>query len=93
MDNPSPPNPVPKEVENLTYELFLLRRMIQQLPGKTGELILAQYDKVVAAVTERDRIFREKTVSLVEDAILEVKLQQFDLEVTRRERDELKDQR
>ncbi len=85
-------NQTPKEVENLTYELFILRRMLQQLPGKTGELILQQYDKVIGAINERDRAFHDKVSVLVDDAILEVKLQQFDLEVTRRERDEFKDQ-
>jgi hypothetical protein len=93
MESPSPQKlPVPKEVEQLTYELFVLRRMLQQLPGKTGELMLIQYDKVIAAMNERDRVFREKVTGLVDDAILEVKLQEFDLEATRRERDELRDQ-
>ncbi len=91
MENQKPTK-IPKEVEQLNYEFFILRRMIQQLPGKTGELILTQYDKVVAAISERDRVFRDKISCLVDDAILEIKFQEFDLEATRRERDQLKDQ-
>lgn len=87
MSNPL----LPPEVEALTYEFFVLRRMIQQLPGKTGELLNRQFDKVLVALNERDVKFRQKVAGLVEDAILEVKLQEFDLEATRRERDELKD--
>ncbi len=93
MDEQVPQKPqTPKEVEQVVYELFVLRRMLGQLPGKTGEILLHQYDKVVLAFNERDRVFRERTMSLVEDAILEVKFQEFDLEATRRERDELRDQ-
>lgn len=83
--------PLPPEVEELTYQFFVLRRMIQQLPGKTGELLNQQFDKVLVALNNRDVLFRQKVTGLVEDAILEVKLQEFDLEATRRERDRLKE--
>lgn len=93
MDDQTPPKPhLPKEVEKLTYEFFVLRRMLEQLPGKAGELLLGQYNKVVLAFDERDRVFKERITNLVDDAILEVKFQEFDLEATRRERDELRDQ-
>lgn len=82
-------NHPPPEVEELIYQFFVLRRMIEQLPGRTGELLLQQFEKVLHALSERDRIFRNKVSTLTEDAILAVKIQEFDLEATKRERDDL----
>lgn len=82
----------PKEVEALTYEIFVLRRMLEQLPPPVGSIMLKQLDKVIHTIKDRDNALKTIVSSLVDDAILEIKMQEFDLEVTRKERDQFKDQ-
>lgn len=83
-------NQNPQEVEELVYEIFVLRRMIEQLPPPLWKLFSTQLIKIIDALNKRDRTFKDKILTHVEDAILEIKAQEFDLQVTRKERDELK---
>lgn len=82
---------LPPEVDNVGYELFILKRMLEQLPGKSGQLLQEQFSKVVSALQCRDQFLRSQISDTIDDTILQIKLQEFDLEVTRKERDELRD--
>lgn len=77
--------------EDVPGELADLGKRIEALAGsERGELLLA-HQRVVDSVRRRRRI-----LSLVQEALsqlrLDIKYLMFDLEVTRQERDELKQQ-
>lgn len=81
----------PPEVEAVEHELFTFRRMTEQLPERVRTLFLTQLEKVVEAFVARDERFKAVIKENVDDAIFHLKLQEFDLEATRRERDDYKD--
>ncbi len=87
MTSPEP-NPLP---DDLSYELIVLRKMLDQLPGRTGELINAQVIKVLDEIRSRYTASHNRLIAAVDDTILHVKLQEFDLEATKNERDKLQD--
>jgi hypothetical protein len=81
---------LPETAEELPRELIDLARHIAALPAEhQGELETA-YIRVVDSIRRRRRI-----LSLVQEALaqlrLDIKYLMFDLEVTRRERDELRE--
>ena len=89
MDNKSRlPGDVPDE---LPRELIELGKRIAGLPQGFQQDLEPIYNQVVDSVRRRRRI-----LSLVQDALsqlrLDIKYLMFDLEVTRRERDALRDQ-
>lgn len=89
MDNKSRlPGDVPDE---LPRELIELGKRITGLPAGFQQDLEPIYNQVVDSVRRRRRI-----LSLVQDALsqlrLDIKYLMFDLEVTRRERDALRDQ-
>jgi hypothetical protein len=79
------------ETEPLPRELIDLAREISQLPAKHQERLEPVYSRVVDAVKRRRRI-----LSLVQEALaqlrLDIKYLMFDLDMTRRERDELREE-
>jgi hypothetical protein len=83
---------LPGEIaDELPHELVELGRRIARLPAAYKTDLDPIYTQVVDSVRRRRRI-----LSLVQDALsqlrLDVKYLMFDLEVTRRERDALRDQ-
>ena len=82
------PGDVPDE---LPRELVELGKRIAGLPAGLQRDLEPNYNQVVDSVRRRRRI-----LSLVQDALsqlrLDIKYLMFDLEVTRRERDALRDQ-
>lgn len=91
MADPTPiPTPDQAEADDPVYEFLVLRKMLQQLPGRTGQLLLEQFDKAITTLGTYNATYFGRMQSLLEDAIVDIKYQQFDLEATRRERDELK---
>lgn len=85
------PSPNPRLPEDIDYEILVLRKMLEQLPGRAGELIQAQVAKVMAAVEARFAAVHARLVAAVDDAILSTKLRDFDLEVTKKEKAVLQD--
>lgn len=81
----------PDASEDLPRELIELGRRIAATPSPHHRDLEVLYTQVVDSVRRRRRI-----LSLVQDALsqlrLDVKYLMFDLEVTRRERDALRDQ-
>jgi len=77
--------------DELPRELIELGRRIAQMPAGCQSELEPVYNQVVDSVRRRRRI-----LSLVQDALsqlrLDIKYLMFDLEVTRRERDALRDQ-
>lgn len=80
-----------QEGEQLPRELIELARRIADLPPEHQPDLESAYNRVVDSVRRRRRI-----LSLVQEALaqlrLDIKYLMFDLEVTRRERDELRQQ-
>ena len=79
------------DVEELPRELTDLGRKIASLPGSQQHDLEVAYERVVESVRRRRRI-----LTLVQEALsqlrLDIKYLMFDLEVTRQERDELRQQ-
>ena len=76
----------------LDYQIFVLRRMIQQLPEDLSKTFEDQLNSVVLAYNDRMRILQSLVGTNLDDARLAILNIQFDLEATRRERDELRDE-
>jgi hypothetical protein len=76
-------------VDELPRELIELGRRIATLPAPHGKELTALYEQVVDSVRRRRRI-----LGLVQEALaqlrLDIKYLMFDLDVTRKERDELR---
>jgi hypothetical protein len=81
---------LPGDGEELPRELIELGRRISAVPQTYQRDLKPLYDQVVDSVRRRRRI-----LSLVQDALsqlrLDVKYLMFDLDVTRKERDALRD--
>ena len=77
----------PSHVQDLPSDLKQLVAAIGELPAKHSEELQPLLDRVVESTSRRRRI-----LSLVQDALgqlrLDMKYLMFDLEATRRERDE-----
>ncbi len=80
------------ELDELPRELADLKSKIDALAGEERASLGASYDRVVDSFRRRRRI-----LSLVQEALsqlrLDIKYLMFDLEVTRKERDELRENR
>lgn len=75
--------------EDLPIELAELGELLREMPPEEHQDVLDSYNRVAESVLRRRRI-----LGLVQEALsqlrLDVKYLMFDLEMTRRERDELK---
>ncbi len=75
--------------DQLPRELLELARQIERVPEPLRSELRVAYDRVVESVRRRRRI-----LALVQEALaqlrLDIKYLMFDLEMTRRERDELR---
>ncbi|MBW3541819.1 MAG: transcriptional regulator [Planctomycetes bacterium] len=82
---------LPETADEVPRELIDLARHIAALPAEYQGNLEAAYNRVIDAVLRRRRI-----LSLVQEALsqlrLDIKYLMFDLEVTRRERDELREE-
>ncbi len=80
-----------RSTDEVPKELTELGRRISKLPPELQNELEVAYDRVVDSVRRRRRI-----LALVQEALsqlrLDIKYLMFDLEVTRNERDELKQQ-
>ena len=79
------------ETESLPVEMLELGRLIERMNGAEKESLLLAYSRVSDSIHRRRRI-----LSLVQEALsqlrLDVKYLMFDLETTRRERNQLQAQ-
>ena len=82
---------LPDQTEELPRELIDLARRIAALPREHQDDLEGAYSRVVDAVRRRRRI-----LTLVQEALsqlrLDIKYLMFDLEMTRRERDQLREE-
>ncbi len=76
---------------DLANELSKLKLMLKQLPESLGSLLLSQFDTALAALVARDKALCAFIHEHVEDAVLDVKYLEFDLNATREERNALQD--
>ncbi|MDA1230312.1 MAG: transcriptional regulator [Planctomycetota bacterium] len=81
----------PAETNSLPAEMMDLADLIDSLGGPEKRAISVAYDRVAESILRRRRI-----LNLVQEALsqlrLDVKYLMFDLETTRRERDQLQSQ-
>lgn len=73
----------------LDYQLFILNRMIEELPGDCRKHIADQLGEVVKAMAHRNTLIKTAILHKLEDVRLDVIAVEFDVEATKRERDEL----
>ena len=82
---------LPDQAEELPRELIDLARYIAALPPQYQDGLEGPYSRVVDAIRRRRRI-----LTLVQEALsqlrLDIKYLMFDLEMTRRERDQLREE-
>lgn len=78
-----------QDAAEVQYELLVLGRMIQQLPEPINTLLSTQVLKIVGAYARHAALFKETIDAHIGDVILAIKLQEFDLDATRREKAEL----
>jgi len=78
-----------QEVEQIRYELDVLSRMVEQLPPNVCVLFMRQLSKLIDAFVARDIKFSKIIADNVDDTALQLKLMEFDLEATKKERDNL----
>ncbi len=76
------------EVEELSYSILVFERMLATLPGKAGELLRIQFATVLRSLHARDKAFNHFLSTRLDDTLLAIKVMEFDLEATRRERDQ-----
>jgi hypothetical protein len=77
-------------VAGIQYEVFILTRMIEQLPPTISPLLLGQLQKVIDSFATHHSTFCAKINAQMDDAILALTLTEFDLHATRNERDDYK---
>jgi hypothetical protein len=86
-----PPRVVKSETEEIPAEIAELVAAIHQLPIEAQHLVACPLERVVESTKRRRRI-----LNLVQDALsqlrLDMKYLMFDLEATRRERDDFRRQ-
>jgi hypothetical protein len=75
----------------LDYQIFILRRMMNELPDQIRESLLAQLDEVVKAVAVRQKLIVSLIVPKLEDLRVDIQYMEFDQQATRQERDDLED--
>lgn len=87
----SPPRLPDSDADQLPQELIELARRIAALPIEHQRTLETSYSRVVDSVVRRRRI-----LGVVQEALsqlrLDIKYLMFDLEVTRRERDQLREE-
>lgn len=73
----------------LDYQLFVMEKMLEQLPGTVKDNCIAQLNSVREAISNREKLFKKLLLVNLEDLRLEIKSMNFDLISTKRERDQL----
>lgn len=86
------------DLDDPTYHIHILRMMLNELPPGVRDPILSQFDQLLAAIDQRNQRaveFWTKVKSHLKEELttlgVDLKYIQFDLEATKRERDDLKD--
>jgi hypothetical protein len=75
-----------EETQGLEYQLFVLRRMIQQLPEDVSKLLESQLDEVQAAIRVRNLALFHFMLEQLDDIRLTVLNMDFDLNATKKEK-------
>ena len=73
----------------LDYQLFIFRKMINELPDSLRQLIGDQLDEVTKAMAVRNVLIKDAVLKDLEDVRLNVMYVEFDNQALQRERDEL----
>lgn len=83
----SEPNQKQHDDSGFGYQIDILQRMVNELAEPDRSLILKQLDRVVHSI----RDFTNELRNGLDDIHLKSKLAEFDLDMTRQERDDLRD--
>lgn len=77
------------EEPGLDYQLTVLRMMLQQLPPSISKILESQLDEVAKAARDRNVILFQFIIEQLQDIRVSVKYMEFDLDATKREKEEL----
>lgn len=84
-------------IEDPEYYIHILRLMFNELPAGVRDNILSQFDLLLAAIDKRNKLSNEFWTKIKEHLSeelttlgVDINYIQFDLEATRRERDDFK---
>lgn len=89
---PNVPNEEKKLQENsLEYHLFVLRRMIKELPSGISSLLESQLDEVEKSIKIRNLALFKYIVDQLQDVRLSVLNMEFDLGATKKEKTALEE--
>ncbi len=80
-----------KHQEDVNYQFFVLRRMVEQLPPKMAIPFNAQINSILESIKQRDETARKRIEAHLSDCRLAIQYMQFDIGATRRERDALQE--
>lgn len=87
----------PEEYEDPVYHVKILRAMICQLPEKIRDPILSQLTVLLECINNNNKLhldYFRKVHSLIKESLVDLQMDlkyvEFDLEATKRERDEYK---
>lgn len=75
----------------LDYQLFVLRAMLKELPGKLSNLMLGQVDEVEKSIIARQKLLSDLIKPHLEDLVVDIKMLEFDRHATANERDHLQE--
>tara|TARA_R110000868_G_scaffold45841_6_gene151820 strand:- start:953 stop:1267 length:315 start_codon:yes stop_codon:yes gene_type:complete len=73
----------------LSYQIFILRRMINELPEDIRGLLLTQIDVITKAIDVRQKILISQIMPKLLDLHLDIKYMEFDRQAVQNERDDL----
>jgi hypothetical protein len=75
----------------LDYQVYIMRQMIKQLPPNLAEHFDGQLNSIIDAVKNRFEIVKSNITDNLDDATLAIKMLEFDLQATKKERDDLQE--
>lgn len=76
----------------LDYQIHILRLMISELPPKVAEPLHGQVDSTITAMQNRFKIVYDTIKNPLDDVRLAVNTLEFDLQATKKERDQLQNE-
>jgi len=88
MNKPADNKPIDGEY-GLNYQIFVLRRMVDELPENINGLLLTQIDVVIKAIDIRQKILMSQIMPKLLDLHLDIKYMEFDRQIVQNERDDL----
>jgi hypothetical protein len=68
------------------YQAYIMKAMIEQLPENINHIMMSQFIKLIESLSTRDKGIKDHIISHIEDIMLVIRLQEFDLQCTKKEK-------